>query len=139
VCLPEIPVDIKCGDVEEQLAVPKSHEAIGEEDPTKEKERVRRQRGVKYEHHADVLIKLQAEGKASVIRVPAFKKFHIIRHICIKILLQDLPFRRLSQFIFLLITTQILGAKLIFLCMSCSFCDIFSAFGTRSITYGNYF
>jgi hypothetical protein len=76
------------------------------------------------------MIKLQAEGKTSVIRVPAFKKFHIIRHICIKIMLFDLPFRGLCQFIFLQITTQILEANLIFLCMPCSFCDIFSAFGT---------
>jgi len=34
-------VDVKCGDVEEHLVVPKSHEAIGEEGPTKEKECVR--------------------------------------------------------------------------------------------------
>jgi len=80
-------VGIKYGDVEEQLVVPKSHEAVGKEGPTKEKERVRCQRGVEYEHHADILIKLQAEGKASVISVPVFKKFHIIDHICIKIML----------------------------------------------------
>jgi len=39
-------MDIKGGDIEEELAVPKSHEAVGEEGPTKEKERVRCQRGV---------------------------------------------------------------------------------------------
>ena len=66
-------MDIKCGDVEGQLVVPKSHEAVGEEGPTKEKERVRCQRGVEYEHHTDILIKLQAEGKASVISAPVFK------------------------------------------------------------------
>lgn len=71
-------MDIKCDDVEGQLVVPKFHEAVGEEGTTKEKECVRCQRGVEYEHHADILIKLQAEGKASVISVPAFKKFHII-------------------------------------------------------------
>jgi len=71
-------VDIKCGDVEGQLVFPNSHEAVGEEGSTKEKECVRCQRGVEYEHHTDILIKLQAEGNASVISDPAFKKFHII-------------------------------------------------------------
>lgn len=77
-------MDIKCEDVEGQLVVPKSHEAVGEEGPTKEKAGVRCQRGVEYEHHTDILIKLQAEGKASVITVLAFKKFHIIE-------VKDLP------------------------------------------------
>lgn len=80
-------MDIKGGDVEEQLVVPKSHEAVGEEGPTEEKERVRCQRGVEYEHHTDILIKLQAEGKRSVISVFAFNNFQIIDHIYIKIFL----------------------------------------------------
>jgi hypothetical protein len=72
-------VDIKRRDVEEQLAVPKAHEAVGEESATNEKEGVRRQRGVEYGHHTEILIKMQAEYKVSVINVPAVRKFHIIK------------------------------------------------------------
>lgn len=61
--LPEVPVNVKGGDVERGLFAPLAHEDVGEEDTAQEEEGVCCQRGVHYQHLAEAPIVLQAECK----------------------------------------------------------------------------